>query len=368
MHQDAITLISQEQYHLAQAQKEKALLPILREQLQAAMQALPELEKYFSAWHFTPAKMQKISEIPPIPVSMFKDFDLRIAQKTDVVRVVKSSGTTGTQSRIYIGRETSARQTKALVSILKSFLGKTRMPYLVLDAAQSNAGSEEITARTAAIRGLAAYATETCYAMDQAGGELSPNFARVKQFCEKHEGETILVFGFTYIAWSRFLALAPVGEKFSVKSAFFLHSGGWKKLAAQKVDSATFDAAVKKVFQCEKMAIIDYYGMAESVGMIFPTCGAGFKHAPDFGDIIIRDPNTFAEAPAGQKGIIEVVSILPSSYPGNAILTEDLGTVMGIDDCKCGRLGKRFVFNERAPKAMARGCGDTFADKKTQQG
>jgi hypothetical protein len=60
--------------------------------------------------------------------------------------------------------------------------------------------------------------------------------------------------------------------------------------------------------------------------------------------------------------MIEVMSILADSYYGQAILTEDLGHLVGIDDCPCGRKGKYFRFNSRVEKAEVRGCGDTFKE------
>ena len=45
----------------------------------------------------------------------------------------------------------------------------------------------------------------------------------------------------------------------------------------------------------------------------------------------------------GEPGVIESLSLLPRSYPGHAVLTEDVGVLLGEDDCPCGRLGKYFT-------------------------
>ena len=45
---------------------------------------------------------------------------------------------------------------------------------------------------------------------------------------------------------------------------------------------------------------------------------------------------------------------------GHSILTEDLGTICGIDDCKCGRKGKYFKVHGRIKSAEIRGCSDTY--------
>jgi hypothetical protein len=75
----------------------------------------------------------------------------------------------------------------------------------------------------------------------------------------------------------------------------------------------------------------------------------------------VRDPVTFAVAGFGQTGVIQVVSLLPASYPGHSILTEDLGEIIGVDDCRCGRKGTYFVVHGRMKNAEMRGCSDVYA-------
>ena len=54
------------------------------------------------------------------------------------------------------------------------------------------------------------------------------------------------------------------------------------------------------------------------------------------------------------------MSILPKSYPGHSILTEDEGVLLGIDDCSCGRKGKYFEVLGRIKNVEIRGCSDTY--------
>jgi acyl-protein synthetase LuxE len=63
-----------------------------------------------------------------------------------------------------------------------------------------------------------------------------------------------------------------------------LHSGGWKRLQDQAIEKALFNDQLVRVFGCSPDRIIDFYGMVESVGVIFPDCSEGNKHAPVFGD------------------------------------------------------------------------------------
>ena len=69
----------------------------------------------------------------------------------------------------------------------------------------------------------------------------------------------------------------------------------------------------------------------------------------------------FSLLPNGVPGLIQLVSVLPESYPGHSILTEDTGFIIGEDDCPCGRLGKTFKVCGRIKNAEIRGCSDTYA-------
>ena len=108
--------------------------------------------------------------------------------------------------------------------------------------------------------------------------------------------------------------------------------------------------------------IYNYYGMVEQVGSIFVECEEGFLHPPIFSDVIIRDKINLKPLKINNTGIVQVNSCLPKSYPGHILLTEDVGIIHGIDDCKCGRKGKYFSIQRRLKKAELRGCSDTFEE------
>ena len=77
-------------------------------------------------------------------------------------------------------------------------------------------------------------------------------------------------------------------------------------------------------------------------------------------DVIIRRSSDFSVAGQGERGLIELLSVLPTSYPVHVLLTEDEGEVLGVDDCPCGRLGKYFKIHGRIRSAELRGCSDTY--------
>ena len=59
-----------------------------------------------------------------------------------------------------------------------------------------------------------------------------------------------------------------------------------------------------------------------------------------------------------KKGLIQLKSLIPHSYPGHNILTDDLGVVLGEDDCSCGKKGKYFRIIGRLRNSELRGCSN----------
>ena len=82
-----------------------------------------------------------------------------------------------------------------------------------------------------------------------------------------------------------------------------------------------------------------------------------YLHTSIFSDILIRDEK-FNLVKNGQKGLIQLLSLLPTSYPGHNILTEDVGEIIGEDNCKCGMKGKYFLVHGRAKNSEIRGCSN----------
>ena len=184
----------------------------------------------------------------------------------------------------------------------------------------------------------------------------------IKAFLQKYEGEDIFLFGFTFMIWQHFVkGLKKIGYSPDLSRGVLIHGGGWKKLVSESVSSSQFKQALNDV--CGLKHVHDYYGMVEQTGTIYMECECGHLHAPVFSDVIIRRSSDFSVADIGEEGLIEVVSVLPKSYPGHALLTEDSGVLLGEDDCPCGRKGKYFKINGRIKNAEIRGCSDTYAAK-----
>jgi hypothetical protein len=268
-----------------------------------------------------------------------------------------SAGTSGQSvSRIHLDKTTAANQTRVLVKIMSSVLGDKRLPFLVIDSPAVLRNRELFSARGAGILGFAMLGYDLTYALDE---HYQIDFERLDAFLEKHQGRKILVFGFTFVVWEHFCqALKRAGRSIQIEG-ILVHGGGWKKLESRAVDKATFRKTVLEVSGIA--TVCNYYGMIKQTGSIFIECEQGVLHASAFSDVIVRDTDRFAPLPAGEPGLLQLVSLLPMSYPGHSILTEDIGCVLRQDGCPCGRRGTCFEVHGRIKNAEVRGCSDTHA-------
>ena len=358
-------IIANNQFECLQKEKEKKLLKELKLQLKENMKN-ENLNSMYKKLGIDIDRISSLEEIPYIPVNMFKGFDLRTCKVEEIVRVLNSSSTTGDfPSKVYIDKQTSIRQATGLISIMKSFIGSDRRPMMIIDCKEVNSKQDKLSARGAAIRGVSSFGKSLSYVMDNIQGDLHLNIERLRVFEEKYKDKEVLVYGFTYIIWSRFIKVLKENNiSLNLPKLKLLHSGGWKKLTEQKVGKEEFKKVVAKAFGTLEENIIDFYGMVEQLGVVFLDCECGFKHVPDFAEVIIRDFQTLREVELGELGLIEVLSGLTTSYPGQAILTEDIGEFVGVDNCNCGRKGKYFRFVSRVEKSETRGCGDTFEERR----
>ena len=90
----------------------------------------------------------------------------------------------------------------------------------------------------------------------------------------------------------------------------------------QSVSKKIFNDSIKNILNITD--IHNYYGMIEQTGSIFFECEKGYFHPSIFSEIFIRDKNLSNLSQMRKRGLIQSLSILPNSYPGHNILTEDL--------------------------------------------
>jgi hypothetical protein len=355
-------LLSMPPYGQPPEERQAGLLEVLKEELDYACHRHAGYKNYIQHWPWNYRSAVRVADLPFLPVGILKaNPPLSLVDHGEVKRTLTSSATTSqVPSRVVLDSPTARRMTKGIVSIVRDFIGPARRPYLVVDTPGFLGGGSELGARGAAIQGLQPFASETTHCLSSSEqGELMLERGRLREFAQGRQDTELLVYGFTFILWNHLVKpLQAEGICLNLPKARILHSGGWKRLQDQAVEKAVFNEQLARVFGCSPDRIVDFYGMVESVGVIYPDCAAGNKHGPVFGDVIVRNPLTLEPVAPGEHGIVQVCSILPTSFPGHLLLTEDMAQVLAYDGCPCGRRGISFRFAGRIPKAELRGCGN----------
>ncbi len=353
-------------YSVGREEKEKMLTERLMELTKKHQESCLEYAKMLDSISYHSSDIKSYKELPFLPVCLFKELSLKSVPQGEIVKTMTSSGTSGQAvSKIYLDKITSSNQQKAMVKIVNDFTGSDRMPMIILDCPSVIKNRAMFSARGAGILGFSVFGSRRIYALDD---DMKLDIGVVSDFLDRYKGQKILLFGFTFMVWQHFykemVRLREKGIRLDFSHAVLIHGGGWKKLINDAVTQEEFHERLNNV--CGLDDIHDYYGMVEQTGCIYMQCEYGHLHASIFSDVIMRRPEDFSECGIGEKGIIQVLSVIPESYPGHSLITEDEGVLLGEDDCPCGRKGKYFKILGRLKNAEIRGCSDTYAAKFTE--
>ena len=363
-------------YCLEQVKKEEIITPILKELTNLHYHNCKEYQKIVdtvfnlndgcdfnqqnngeaSVGEF--ANIKSLSDVPFIPVRLFKLFELLSVPKEEVCKILTSSGTSSqVKSKIFLDKVNLLNQTKTLNHIIASFLGSSRLPMVIFDTSMIRKDRTMFSARGGGVIGFSLFGRKPIYALDE---NMELDIEALEAFFREHQDERVLFFGYTFMIWQYIVkVLEEKNIKFNFKNAVLFHTGGWKKLQSEAVEPKAFIERVKNVLG--NVEVYNQYGMAEQLGSVYIECECGHMHPSNFSDVIIRRSKDFSVANVGEKGLMQLVSVIQTSYPGHSILTEDQGVILGVDNCPCGRKGKFFKILGRIKNAELRGCSDTFS-------
>ena len=298
----------------------------------------------------------KPEDFPFMHVNAFKDnSDLLVSvERSSVKTTLQSSATSGVPSSVSIDKVTAKRQVQALASVIAHVLGKQRKPFLVADCAPTTENQKLLGARSAAVRGFLNLAHSVSYVMSNNSGVLALDRKSLLSACAdaREKGEPVVLFGFTYVLYEHFVRPLLVSDsEFSLPpGSKVAHIGGWKKLEDQKIPRSKFNETVASICGIESGDVIDFYGFTEQMGVTYPDLGGGIKCTPAFSEVVVRDPTTLEPLPDGEIGLLEFLTPLPYSYPGIAVLTDDVGKIVSRGEFEKGVYGTQFQVTGRAKK------------------
>ena len=298
-----------------------------------------------------------IEHVPFLHVGVFKHITFK-TEAAGIVheRVLRSSATTsGTPSRIHLDAKSSRLHARSVKAIFREFLAGEEFTLLILDSVQSLRTAGETTARVAAALSLRPLATDLYFLLDRPEDASSTDWGKLAEVLGTTEN--VLVFGTTVMLWSVWTdgGLESVRPALAGKRIHFVHSGGWKRLEELRIERSQFERTLLDGVGPDS-CVLDFYGLVEQVGTVYPLCEAGYRHAPAWAEVIARDPYTL-EPVEEEIGQLQLMNTIALGAPYHSVLTDDLGrAVRGA--CPCGRSGRRFELRGRVPRSEVRGCAN----------
>jgi phenylacetate-coenzyme A ligase PaaK-like adenylate-forming protein len=295
-------------------------------------------------------KNKKIENLPFLTTNIFKDIELMSIPKNKIFKILSSSGTSGSKrSKIFLDKDNSISQRTVLTKIFEYHFGSKRLP-MIMATKNPKSIKSDFDAKYAAVLGFSIFGTDHTFLYNN-NNQLDLN--KFEKFINKYKEKEFILFGFTFDIFQIFFE--KIKKKYDLSKCILIHGGGWKKLENRKISDVQFNKKFKIRFNLKK--IYNYYGLIEQIGSIFfkcPDCNNFI--CSDFSDVLIRDKN-FRVVKNG-KGLVQIISRLPKSYPGHNILTEDIGEIIKNNNCKHSHLGKSFKVYGRVKNTEIRGCSD----------
>lgn len=314
-------------------------------------------QSYQNLFSDGPAIADCIEDVPYVHVGLFKRMNMStLAPESKVVRTVLSSSTSGVSSRVSLDERSSIEQASSAQAILASFIGSEKRPLLILDSAASLRRRDDFSARIMAALSLKPFASEIFFLLKDAQDPKSFNAEQLA--CALKQSDSLIVYGFSWmmwLGWAQQVLSESLKKELANKTVHFIHSGGWKKLEDIRVERTQFDSQLLSSSGAGSK-VVDYYGLVEQMGVIYPLCEYGARHIPKWADVLIRDSWTGNVMKDG-VGQIQLLNSISYGSPCHSVLTEDMGRILK-GTCKCGRTGPIFELVGRVPKAEIRGCAN----------
>ncbi len=310
--------------------------------------------KKITKFFFKKEKITELKDIPFIPAKLFKEASLKSIPEKKIFKILNSSGTSSsTPSKIFLDKENAKKQTRVLNEIVTRILGKQRLPMLIIDEKISIKNKNKFDAKTAAIIGFSLFGTNHNYLIKNK----KIDYENLNEFLKNYHDKSFLIFGFTSNVYEYLVRQFDKKKvNFDLSKGILIHGGGWKKMSSINISNTKFKDKLKIHLKINN--VFNYYGLIEQTGSIFFECkSCGCFNPSKYSDVIIRDKN-FNVLPKKKIGYLQLLSLLPTSYPGHSILTEDLGELIE-NDCDNCKGKKKFLVHGRVEQSEIRGCSDT---------
>ena len=282
-------------------------------------------KEYISLLGIDPSEIERIEDIPFLPIELFKSHDIYCAD-TEPEIIFTSSNTGGTTPSRHMLASTEVYR-RAFTQAFEAFYGKIEewSIYGLLPNYLEREGSSLV------------YMTDELIRRAGSGGFYLNDYERLIEDMERDPKPKILL-GVSYALWD-------VAEQYAPKLAntIIMETGGMKGRRKELTKSELHDIL------CQGFgvrSIHSEYGMAELTSQAYSK-GEGIFETPRWMHILVRDVNDpLDHAPQGMRGGIDVID-LANLTSCAFIRTQDIGRKL--DE-------RRFVLEGRIAGSDIRGC------------
>ena len=295
----------------------------------------------------TPRRVNGWRQVPPVPISAFKDATLSCVPPADCERVFMTSGTSRGEVKGRNHHPTIAVWDRSMRQHFEQrfMQGSGRMPMLLLFPDELQLPNSSL----ARYLSLAA----RCHGTPDSRSYIGPQGLDVDGLRAALDGAVaqarpVALMGASFSVVHLLDALRKQGLRYALpEGSRILDTGGYKGQARELPLDAFYDA-LAETFGVPRGRCVNMYGMTELSSQFYdagnPTVPS-VKRAPHWVRSRVLDPLSGRELPRGERGVLAHCD-LANFNSAIAILTEDLG--VAVDD--------GFLLLGRAEGAEAKGC------------
>ena len=295
-----------------------------------------------------PRRVAGWRDIPPVPISAFKDATLSCVPPEQCERIFMTSGTTRGEVKGRNHHPTIAVWDLSMRgNFARRFMrGTPRMPMATLFPDEQELGNSSLARYLSlAVREFGTPGSRS-YVSAAAGLDVDGACRALAQ--AEAGGEPMALLGASFSFVHLLDALAQRGLRYALPAGSrILDTGGYKGQARELPLHAFYDA-LAAAFGVPRERCINMYGMTELSSQFYDDGNArvpAVKSGPHWLRTRVLDPLTGQDVPAGQRGVLAHCD-LANFNSAVTILTEDVGIAVA----------GGFLLLGRAEGAEAKGC------------
>ena len=295
----------------------------------------------------TPRKVTCWRDIPPVPISAFKEVKLSCQPPETCERVFMTSGTTRADARgCHFHPTIEVWDASMRRNFARRFMQNAqRLPMAILFPPETELPNSS----------LARYLSQAVAGFGTSGsrwfvGTRGIDTTALRETLAGAElaGEPYAMLGASYSFVHLLDALQACGESFKLpEGSLILDTGGYKR-GSRELPLEEFYDSLSRTFGVPRSRCINMYGMTELSTQFYDNGNSAVpsvKSGPHWIRTRTIDPLTGQDVPPGQPGIL-VHCDLASFNAATTILTEDVGL----------KVDAGFLLLGRAEGAQAKGC------------